>query len=334
MNCFVIPCLLISALGADEKSIPRIRLEGRGEVVGAVLSPDEKNLASITENTDDGNFVDLVVWDVVSRSKTTLLNKIETRSFCFSDDSALLAITDDKTNTVHLWKREAAGKWGVLRVLHVGAAAPKPNIVASVFSADGRHIFVSLAVSTESSPLWTVEKWDIVTGRIAPFPIKPVKSQFPVCVFMVASPDGKTLCLTTTDGLICVDALSGRWKYTIPQCFSIPSVSPDGRLGAVVNRSMTPTSTPKDVTFWNLSDGTQRCVVGMPEWGAFGNLHRRLPLYSLSRRERQHPSHRREEGRGSPVVESGRSIGASFLTELGGNCLRGDRTQGCRHLED
>ena len=70
VSCFVIPCLLISALGADEKLVPRARVDSGGEVVSAQLSPDGARLVGTVR---DGKQHDLVVWNLPSGSRSVLL---------------------------------------------------------------------------------------------------------------------------------------------------------------------------------------------------------------------------------------------------------------------
>jgi WD40 repeat protein len=263
MSIMVLNFFCLAALCIIDNSPPPVRLRDQSRVVGAELSPDGRNLASITENGAHRELVDLVVWDVPSSSKTALLKGIDsTRVFGFSNDSTILAFPDSQTNTVHLWKRDAACKWNVLKVFNVGAGLPKPNMPASAFSSGATNVFVSIA--TASSSLWTVEEWDVITGRRVPFPIEPFKNEFPVGVFVLVSSDGMTLCLMTTEGTVGVDAVSGRRKYAIQPGLSLVAVSPDGRVGAAISPSIATAAGPKEVTFWNFGDGTQRRHVTTP----------------------------------------------------------------------
>ena len=94
----------------------------------SLLSPDGKSLAGfILDKHGKAYDVNVVAWEVPSMSKTPLFvmkgEKFVSLTGAFSPDGAVLAIPECNANAVRLWKRDAAAKWSVSRVLDAGQKA-------------------------------------------------------------------------------------------------------------------------------------------------------------------------------------------------------------------
>ena len=107
MNCFVISCLLIYALGADEELTPSARLESRAEVVSAEISHDGKSLIGIVKN---GKQHDLTAWDIRSKSKTVLATGADITEFSLAPAGSSSRQWRQEELTPRVFSRRPMGK--------------------------------------------------------------------------------------------------------------------------------------------------------------------------------------------------------------------------------
>jgi len=243
----------------------------------SLLSPDGKSLLSfiMRKRAKDECEVEAVVWDVQSRSRNALFTmqgkQLWLITGSFSADGRALAVPDGIAKKLRVWRRDAATKWSVARVLDVaqGAEGSKQVMLTTALTPDGKQAFVSFLAGGESVAVH-VEKWDVVSGRKVHFSLKPITLEldvFALAMRMALSADGKTLCVGSEEGRIGVDASLGATRYIIrsPSGFGVISLSPTGRTGAFVPVPVIAplVEPPICISFWNVDDGTQRRQVSV-----------------------------------------------------------------------
>ena len=252
----------------DVPNKSRTVLAAGADIGFAFPSPDRSTLLTfiVPNRGEHPTDVDVAIRDIKSKSKTALLTSGRTLSNAFSSDGNLVAFGDGVANTVHIWKRDAAAKWNVLKVLDAarGDNAQKPGVDGMVFTPDGKEIFVRLLLASGGS---TIKKLDIASGKTIPFPVQPLKGQlaWPFEGAMIISRDGKTLCVDASEeeGAVAVDALSGKRKYAIDACIACTLISPDGATCATVRSWPGPIppgqakTSKTTINLWSLSDGTR-----------------------------------------------------------------------------
>ena len=267
----------------------------------SLLSPDGKSLLGfVGEKTKKSYKVSVCTWDVSSKLRTALFD-LDGTSFpvltgAFSPDGNVLAVPDCNTKKVRLWKREASAKWRPLKVLEVGreADAKTPNVLNVAFTPSGKHVFTSFLLTRKVVSPWLVhedismaiglEKWDLSSGRKVPFPVTPIEITPPgFCIFVASILSGvNTLCIQTEQGVVGIDATSGKKKY-VTEKFGLLSLSPDSQTGAFIRCSiMGRPSEPAEVGFWNFSDGTKSRRLTVPD--ATGSFDKSFRVFSADSR--------------------------------------------------
>jgi len=239
---------------------------------GFFASPDGSLLVLVSGTCRQEPFdLDLATWDMPRKLRSPLLKLSGLHwgsfSFGFSSDSGVLTVADGSTTTLHLWRREAAGKWNALAPVHWGAGPSRPALTFLAVAPGGEQVFlISRGLWAGNDVPWAVEKWDVASGTRLPFRVEVPDTTFPL-FRMSTTRDGGTLCLQTIEGPTGIDAATGKRKYALTSRVAAVSVSRDGRVGAAIDGLLfrEPEARATDtITFWNVSDGTGQRRLSVP----------------------------------------------------------------------
>ncbi len=258
------------------------------------LLPDGTSLLACicTKEGEELRDMEFIVWDLPSKSKTSLLKLKKTYVSSlpgeFSSDGTLVAIPDGLAKKIHLWKRNTKAKWSELKVLDIGPEAdtPKSTLLEMALTPDGKQVFALLPQisGTSDDGLLTIQKWSITTGQRESFPMKPMRAFTTMAGQLLFISGEKTLWIERAEGeeepAVGIDTSSGKKKCILPFVLTGKSISPDGQTGGAIEWVYGTTPSPATIAFWNFDDATNLRQVTVPS-GMERPLARSLPTLGV-----------------------------------------------------